>query len=200
MPKIRSAPEKIDKGEFVIEESHTKREIDLTQDWDVCFLPGQKVDMSMIFKRIGMPESSCPSCKTIYQSSKYDSLEIECDCGMTFRIITTDSEGTTGRSELDKLENFPVLDIESPQVDRKILERKSIEDICDDIRFFRRVRLLESPLVGWHGQGRDTLLREVLHDDLCDLIKKTEVSINACKTRYSSDISLGLETTSLELF
>ena len=33
----------------------TKRDIDLRTDWEVCFSPGQRVDMSMIFS--GMPQN-----------------------------------------------------------------------------------------------------------------------------------------------
>jgi hypothetical protein len=43
--------EKIDKGEFVIQDLATKRDIDLGGNWDVCFRPGQTVEMSMTFHR-----------------------------------------------------------------------------------------------------------------------------------------------------
>lgn len=60
--KVTSGAEKIDRGEFAIQDTATKREIDLSRDWEVCFLPGQKVDMSMIFSTSKDDGSTCPSC------------------------------------------------------------------------------------------------------------------------------------------
>jgi hypothetical protein len=51
--------EKIEKGEFAIQDSVTKRDIDLRTDWDVYFSPGQRVDMSMIF--LGTPQNPTQS-------------------------------------------------------------------------------------------------------------------------------------------
>lgn len=48
---IGHAPEKIERGEFVIQYSALKRDIDFDQNWQLCFSPGQCVDMSMIFHR-----------------------------------------------------------------------------------------------------------------------------------------------------
>lgn len=53
MRKTKIGPRKIDRGEFVIQETSTKRDIDLASDWDLCFLPGQRVEMSMIFQHPG---------------------------------------------------------------------------------------------------------------------------------------------------
>jgi hypothetical protein len=58
----------IDKREFVIEESGTHNVVDITQNWDTCFYPGQRVAMSMVFR--GMSDKSwtlgskpsCPRC------------------------------------------------------------------------------------------------------------------------------------------
>ena len=54
---------KIEKGQFTLEEASTKRTIDLGRPWHVCFLPGQKVDMSMIFSLLNPAESTCPGCQ-----------------------------------------------------------------------------------------------------------------------------------------
>jgi hypothetical protein len=45
--------EKIDKGEFVIQDLATKEDIDLADNWEACFRPGQTVEMSMTFHRYG---------------------------------------------------------------------------------------------------------------------------------------------------
>lgn len=56
---------KIEKGQFALEESRTRRIIDLRQPWHACFLPGQKIDMSMIFSEPGDGERTqiCPGCR-----------------------------------------------------------------------------------------------------------------------------------------
>jgi len=58
------ADDKIINGEFAIEDSISRKDIDLDEDWDLCFSPGQRVEMSMIFRRDIFLVSSCPKCKT----------------------------------------------------------------------------------------------------------------------------------------
>jgi hypothetical protein len=63
----RSGPRMIERGEFVIEDDGTKRDIDLADDWETCFYPGQRVSMSMVFMRIRDRATStcfCPGCGT----------------------------------------------------------------------------------------------------------------------------------------
>ena len=54
--------QKIERGQFALENSQTKRLIDLRQPWSTCMMPGSKVDMSMIFSQTGVSRSACPSC------------------------------------------------------------------------------------------------------------------------------------------
>ncbi|KAI9763521.1 MAG: hypothetical protein M1835_007798, partial [Candelina submexicana] len=54
--------QKIENGEFCFQERQRKREIDLSRPWDAVFLPGQKVDMSMIFQRSYTPDEKCHGC------------------------------------------------------------------------------------------------------------------------------------------
>jgi hypothetical protein len=49
--KHGNGAEKIDKGEFAIQDIATRRDIDLKADWEICFQPGQRVEMSMVFHR-----------------------------------------------------------------------------------------------------------------------------------------------------
>lgn len=44
---------KIQKREYAIEEGITGREVSRVSDWSMCFRPGQKVDMSVIFPEMG---------------------------------------------------------------------------------------------------------------------------------------------------
>ncbi|KAB2104143.1 hypothetical protein AG0111_0g7300 [Alternaria gaisen] len=63
-------PAMIDRGDFAIEELGTQSLIDLTEPWDTCFYPGQRVAMSMVFKQWqGDVKSSCPRCRTEHQES-----------------------------------------------------------------------------------------------------------------------------------
>jgi hypothetical protein len=39
---------KIEKGEFAIEDAATRRDIDLNTNWELCFSPGQRVEMSIV--------------------------------------------------------------------------------------------------------------------------------------------------------
>ena len=58
------AASKIRNREFVIEDSLSKKHINLNLDWDLCFLPGQQVEMSMLFEQQPTSYVTCPSCKT----------------------------------------------------------------------------------------------------------------------------------------
>lgn len=61
----RSGPRMIERGEFVIENDGTKRGINLVSEWEACFFPGQRVSMSMVFKRsVGLLTCTCPGCGT----------------------------------------------------------------------------------------------------------------------------------------
>ncbi|OBT63429.1 hypothetical protein VE03_07157 [Pseudogymnoascus sp. 23342-1-I1] len=61
--KVGHASEVIEKGDFVIQDSATKRDVNLGMEWDRCFSPGQRVEMSMVFKRPIRPTNNCPTCK-----------------------------------------------------------------------------------------------------------------------------------------
>lgn len=43
-----NSAEKIEKGEFAIEDAATTRVIDLNTNWELCFSPGQRVEMSIV--------------------------------------------------------------------------------------------------------------------------------------------------------
>jgi hypothetical protein len=53
----------IERGDFVMEDDGTKRDIDLAGDWETCFFPGQRVSMSIVLERIqDRATSICPGC------------------------------------------------------------------------------------------------------------------------------------------
>lgn len=67
------------KKQYILQEHATRREIDRTANWDSVFFPGQKVDMSLIFRkdtRVGETLlSSCPNCHSA--SDKATGTEVQ---------------------------------------------------------------------------------------------------------------------------
>lgn len=61
---------KVQNMEYAIYESNSKRKIDLTAPWDSVFLPGRKVNMSMVFQRRQTLMTSCPGCQTENESER----------------------------------------------------------------------------------------------------------------------------------
>jgi hypothetical protein len=59
---IGPAIEKIDAGRFAIQDSYTKRDVDLSSPWEACFSPGQHIDMSIQFYTSGYRKECCPIC------------------------------------------------------------------------------------------------------------------------------------------
>jgi hypothetical protein len=64
--RFRHVPglKKVQNIQYAIHESTSKRKIDLTAPWESVFLPGRKVNMSMVFRRPQTSMSSCPACLT----------------------------------------------------------------------------------------------------------------------------------------
>lgn len=62
--KHGNGAEKIERGDFVIQDAVSKRDINLRNDWEICFTPGQRVVMSMIISRALVPGVTCPKCHT----------------------------------------------------------------------------------------------------------------------------------------
>jgi hypothetical protein len=60
---------KIGRGEFAIQNSATKRDINIYDDWEKCFYPGQRVEMSVIFERRWQTGSTCPGCRMVCEGS-----------------------------------------------------------------------------------------------------------------------------------
>jgi hypothetical protein len=65
-------PKMIDRGDFVIEESGSNHIIDITREWETCFYPGQRVAMSMIWRKKEQTSSAstCPRCSRSHEGSR----------------------------------------------------------------------------------------------------------------------------------
>ncbi|KAI9856363.1 MAG: hypothetical protein M1813_009114 [Trichoglossum hirsutum] len=86
---------KIENGEFTLQDVATKHEINLSRPWKRCFLPGQRVNMSMVISQVAKPrENSCPKCHAI--NNALQDSEVECsNCGMFYQRITEIGESTS---------------------------------------------------------------------------------------------------------
>lgn len=103
---------KVQNVEYTIQESSSKRNLDLTAPWDSIFLPGRKVNMSMVFRRPLMSMSSCPECRTENEiEDGNEGSEIQCsnmDCKMWYqRVVKMDTPReealtTTSKIQLGK--------------------------------------------------------------------------------------------------
>jgi hypothetical protein len=83
--KHGNGAEKIERGEFAIEDAATRRDVNLEDDWETCFSPGQRVNMSMIFRRdcpnYAKRRISCPNCH-------YDPVaRMETDSDITWWVV-----------------------------------------------------------------------------------------------------------------
>jgi hypothetical protein len=54
---------KVRRKEYALEDHQSGQELNASKQWSLCFRPGQKVDMSMIFRQ-NQASTSCPGCKT----------------------------------------------------------------------------------------------------------------------------------------
>ncbi|KAL8949775.1 MAG: hypothetical protein Q9222_004154 [Ikaeria aurantiellina] len=70
-----SASKKIRNSEFAIQDTFTKRDVDLDRPWEECFAPGQHVEMSMVFDRSEPCAAVCPKCRSSCESKVYDDTE-----------------------------------------------------------------------------------------------------------------------------
>ncbi|CAI6241983.1 unnamed protein product [Periconia digitata] len=133
-------PAMIDRGEFAIEELGTRRKVDLAAPWDICFFPGQKVAMSMVFKEpLKDAKSSCPSCGTIQQEAAEQ--EITCIvCGSIFRRIEEMFEIVSEMSESDPKDKSKV-QVRGPARPPKNKAREE-DSMSINMRKFRRIQLI----------------------------------------------------------
>jgi hypothetical protein len=68
--KTLPGEKKVQKREFEIEDSVTRRTLTRKRAWSEVSYPGRKIDMSMIFKDVGKTSVVCPKCDTISKEEK----------------------------------------------------------------------------------------------------------------------------------
>jgi len=55
---------KVHNIEYTTQESNSKKELDLPALWDSVLLPGEKLNIRTVFRRLQTPMSSCLECQT----------------------------------------------------------------------------------------------------------------------------------------
>ncbi|TVY51986.1 hypothetical protein LCER1_G005303 [Lachnellula cervina] len=136
--------EKIERGEFAIQDSATTRDINLTADWERSFFPGQRVDMSMIITRHGHSMGSddkgnCPICghaNSLLGKDKTPDIEC-CKFGMTYRRIVEEEVQPGQESEFD----FPSNPEQSLPSALGVTRKRKRTPSEDEPTTYRRVRL-----------------------------------------------------------
>jgi hypothetical protein len=149
--KIPSGPRKIDNGEYVLMEAGSKRQIDLSTDWDACLMPGQRIEMRMTFHRQTRQLNSCPSCT--YESEIRTGEDVECvKCGVTFRrIIQIEEPPTDPKAEPRKKGVRDLRELSAAlSYDGKASEGlgpprppKTAYDEVEDIKYYRRIDVVQ---------------------------------------------------------
>ena len=66
---------KIESGEFALEDSRSKRGLQLTKPWPAIVRPGQHINMSMVFRLDELPTTQCPSCGNKNAGSDLEDVE-----------------------------------------------------------------------------------------------------------------------------
>jgi hypothetical protein len=71
------AEEKVARGEYAIHEPNLVRDLERTQPFAACFMPGHHLDMMMVFRdeNDSTPKNSCPGCKTASKEGSSSSTQ-----------------------------------------------------------------------------------------------------------------------------
>ena len=66
--------QKIETGQFALEDTRRKKDLDLTEPWTKVVRPGQHIGMSMIFRLEEAPTTRCPNCGKQNQGSNTEDI------------------------------------------------------------------------------------------------------------------------------
>ncbi len=156
--RVPSGLRKIRNGEFVIQDAANGRVIDLSQSWEGCFAPGQRVDMRMVFHRAARKRNTCPSCRRL--CSAHQGHDSRCaNCGLTFRRVVEVHEppDTPSRNSTKPLVQQIALVTGGSTVVAAAagpVVAKTAFDESEDVRFYRRVQVLERrKRKAWHRKA-----------------------------------------------
>lgn len=65
--RFRNIPgeQKVRKKEYVLSDRGSQQDIERNDSFITCFLPGRRIDMSMVFKQVSSSKATCPACKMV---------------------------------------------------------------------------------------------------------------------------------------
>jgi len=68
---------KVARGEYAIHEPNLVRDLERSQPFAACFMPGNRLDMMMVFRaeNDSTPKNSCPGCKTVSEEGSSSSMQ-----------------------------------------------------------------------------------------------------------------------------
>ena len=169
--RVPSGTRKIDNGEFVIYESATGRQVDLARDWETCLLPGQRIDMRMVFERGAKRRNVCPACRTRCGRAKTKHSDIECPaCGLIFGRVEElqDVPDVPGSDSIkSSVRHYALAFSRDVSTDRSmagLTPPQTAFDESEDVQNYRRIRILQrrrrrvwdtDDLIASNGRGDD---------------------------------------------
>lgn len=139
---------KIQQRKYGLQDRASKREIEQTRAWQGAFLPGQRVNMAIIFESdrvegADVANTTCPGCQT--PSVDNSDVEIQCrSCLIWYRRITVVQEldTTQTQSNTSKQSDSAARPVHTPS------KRSAPDDLEgeEEVREFKRVRLVQTKL------------------------------------------------------
>jgi hypothetical protein len=143
---------KITQRQYELQDRVSGKDIEKSRSWDRAFLPGQRVEMSMLFHSDAPMDTSsagttCPGCHTSASSST--DAETQCEnCLIWFKRISVMEETASCQSRVEHCpESLPVFNRTLdpiPSMKQKKSDEMS-DDEEEDIKDFKRVRIMLTP-------------------------------------------------------
>ncbi|KAI8634146.1 hypothetical protein F5Y19DRAFT_412130 [Xylariaceae sp. FL1651] len=142
---VPSGLRKIENGEFLVQDAATKRVINLRGDWSRCFSPGQRVEMSIVFRWKSRRAFQSPNCSSP-TAAKYHE-DVECIvCGVVFGSFI---EVGPSRHKVSVDQHIAVVNAISTdtrpsenKAQAAIIMPKTAYDETEDIIHYRRVKMV----------------------------------------------------------
>jgi hypothetical protein len=171
---VPSGLRKIENNEFILRNCATGRRIDLSKDWDTCFLPGQRIEMRMIFNWNARERGVCPACQTKCPRIKGKS-DTQCpNCGLTFaRTVKLEDSPVAPPAEPSKVAVKHLTAVWAGLDETSTVRTRppiSAYDESDDVQYYRRVQIVSRKRRKlWHNLAPDPIEANIKEQDLVDL-------------------------------
>lgn len=139
---------KIQQRKYGLQDRASKREIEQTRAWQGAFLPGQRVNMAIIFESdrvegADVANTTCPGCQT--PSVDNSDVEIQCrSCLIWYRRITVVQELDTPETQLNTSRQSDLAAHPIPTASKRVAPGDLEGE--EDVREFKRVRLVQTKL------------------------------------------------------